>query len=75
MGQEPDNGPKIVDLSEARKKQQSQRVDPSGRKALPHKNKSKQTAPQRSIWTYLQFALFLGAIFYFMQLCSPGGLF
>lgn len=73
MSEEPDKLSKVVDLSEARKKQKTMPLGPGGRKVTGAK--AAPQGGQRTMWTYLQFALFLGAIFYFMQLCSTNGIF
>ncbi len=74
MGQDPDKSPKVVDLSEARKKQRTLGIG-QGRKGAKSKNAPTNAGGGRSFWTYLQFALFLAAIAYFMQLCSSSSLF
>lgn len=74
MGQDPEKLPKIVDLSEARKKQKSVQFGKGGKGAKP-KNSATLTGRGRTFWTYVQFIVFLGAVAYFMQLCSSSSLF
>jgi hypothetical protein len=75
MDQDPDKQPKVFDLSAARKRQKTTRVDPSGRRHRAGGSKGRGPAGQKSIWTYLQFALFIAFMAYFMQLCSSGSMF
>jgi hypothetical protein len=74
MGQDPDKSPKVVDLSEARKKQRTIRFGQGGKGASAKKAPGK-SAGGRTVWTYVQFIVFLAAIAYFMQLCSSSSLF
>lgn len=73
MGQDPDKSPKVFDLSEARKKQRTIGFGQGGKGASAKKAAAK-SGGGRSVWTYVQFVLFLAAIGYFMQLCSSSGL-
>lgn len=75
MGQDPDKLPKVVDLSEARKKKRTIGFGQSVKKGSSPKNHSGKSAGGRTFWTYLQFVVFLAAVAYFMQLCSSSSLF
>ncbi len=74
MGQDPDKLPKVVDLSEARKKKRTIRFGQGG-KSAKLKNAPSGSGRGRTVWTYVQFVVFLAAIAYFMQLCSSSSLF
>lgn len=54
----------VVNLADARRRQRTDRIDGASR------SPKKPSSPLgKKLWGYVQVVLFLGLIFYFMQLC------
>lgn len=77
MSSDSDKPPKVVDLSEVRKRQKTinlgKNFRPNGRADTGKKGKGNGKLPKgarRGFWDYVQFVLFMLFAAYFMRLCS-----